>query len=65
MLVLSRRKDESIVIRVPPSDKVTEIVVALVEIRGDKSSLGIQAPDEVKVNRAEVQEKVDAEGRGL
>ena len=47
MLVLSRKKDESIVI----NDNITIVVV---EIRGDKVRLGIEAPKEVPVHRREV-----------
>jgi carbon storage regulator len=51
MLVLSRKKDESIVIR-------DDIVVTVVEIRGDKVRLGIDAPKEVPVHRREVYEAI-------
>ena len=51
MLVLSRKKDESIVIR-------DDIVVTVVEIRGDKVRLGIEAPKEVPVHRREVYEAI-------
>lgn len=47
MLVLSRKKDECIVI----NDNITIVVV---EIRGDKVRLGIEAPKEVPVHRREV-----------
>jgi carbon storage regulator len=47
MLVLSRKKNESIVIN-------SDITVTVVEIRGDKVRLGIQAPKEVPVHRREV-----------
>lgn len=47
MLVLSRKKDESIII----SDIIT---VTVVEIRGEKVRLGIEAPKEVSVHRQEV-----------
>lgn len=47
MLVLSRKKNESIVI----ADDITIIVV---EIRGDKVRLGVEAPKEVPVHRREV-----------
>lgn len=47
MLVLSRKKDQSIVI----NDNITIVVV---EIRGDKVRLGIQAPKDVPVDRKEV-----------
>jgi len=46
MLVLSRKKDESIMFG-------DEIVVTIVEIRGDKVRLGIEAPKEVPVHRRE------------
>ena len=47
MLVLSRKKNESIVI-----DK--DITITVVEIRGDKVRLGIVAPKDVPVHRQEV-----------
>lgn len=55
MLVLSRKKNESIVI----DDNITIVVV---EIRGDKVRLGIEAPKEVPVHRREV---FDAIRRGM
>ena len=51
MLVLSRKKNESIVIR-------DDIVITVVEVRGDKVRLGIEAPKEVSVHRLEVYEKI-------
>jgi len=53
MLVLSRKKNESIVI----ADMVIEITV--VEIRGDKVKLGIEAPESVAVHRREVYEAIE------
>ena len=47
MLVLSRQCDESIVI-------AEDIVVTIVDIRGDKVRLGIKAPAEVPVHRSEI-----------
>ncbi len=47
MLVLSRKKNESIVID-------EDIVVTVVEIRGDKVRLGIEAPRDIPVHRREV-----------
>ena len=47
MLVLSRKRDEQIVIG-------QDIVVTIVEIRGDKVRLGIEAPPHVSVHRQEV-----------
>ena len=47
MLVLSRKKNESIIIN-------NEITIVVVEIRGDKVRLGVEAPREVPVHRREV-----------
>jgi carbon storage regulator len=47
MLVLSRKKDESIVIN-------NDITIVVIEIRGDKVRLGVEAPKEVPVHRREV-----------
>ena len=47
MLVLARKRDEQIVIG-------DDIVVTVVEVRGDKVRLGIQAPAHVPVHRLEV-----------
>ncbi len=46
MLVLSRKKNESIVIN-------DDITIVVVEIRGDKVRLGVEAPKEVPVHRRE------------
>jgi carbon storage regulator len=56
MLVLSRKKNESIVIR-------DDIVITVVEVRGDKVRLGIEAPREVPVHRREVYEKIKSAER--
>ena len=47
MLVLSRQRDESIIIG-------DNVVVTIVDIRGDKVRLGVEAPKEVPVHRREV-----------
>lgn len=54
MLVLSRKKDEKIII----GDNITVMVI---EIRGDKVRLGIDAPKEVSVHRQEVYEAIRRE----
>jgi carbon storage regulator len=54
MLVLSRKKNESIVID-------ERIVITVVEIRGDKVRLGIEAPREVSVHRSEVYAAIQME----
>ena len=60
MLVLSRKKNESIVIDV--GDKL--ITVTVVEVRGDKVRLGIEAPREVPVHRQEVYDAIKREQAG-
>ena len=47
MLILSRKKNDSIVIN-------NDITIVVVEIRGDKVRLGVEAPKEVSVDRLEV-----------
>ena len=54
MLVLSRKKDEKIII----GDQITVMVI---EIRGDKVRLGIDAPKEITVHRQEVYEAIQRE----
>jgi carbon storage regulator len=47
MLVLSRKRDERIVIG-------DNIVITIVDVRGDKVRLGIEAPPEIPVHRQEI-----------
>ena len=54
MLVLSRQRDESIIIG-------DNIVITIVDIRGDKVRLGIEAPTEIPVHRQEVYEAIQRE----
>ena len=56
MLVLSRRANQSIVIG-------QDIVVTVIEIRGDHVRLGIEAPREVTVHRDEVAAEIRAANR--
>lgn len=56
MLVLSRQKDETIIIG-------DDIEVTVVDIRGDKVRLGINAPKSVTVHRKEVYEQIKRENR--
>ena len=51
MLVLSRKKNESIIIN-------DDIVLTIVEIRGDKVRIGIEAPANIPVHRREVYEAI-------
>lgn len=54
MLVLSRRRDESIVIG-------ENIQITVVDIRGDKVRIGIDAPTAVCVHRKELREAIERE----
>jgi carbon storage regulator len=56
MLVLSRQRDESIIIG-------DNIVVTIVDVRGDKVKLGIEAPQDVSVHRREVYEAIQRENQ--
>jgi carbon storage regulator len=56
MLVLSRQRDESIIIG-------DNIIVTVVDVRGDKVRLGIEAPREVSVHRREVYEAIQRENQ--
>ncbi len=56
MLVLSRQKDESIMIG-------DDVEITIVDVRGDKVRLGITAPKEIPVHRMEVYEAIQREKR--
>ena len=61
MLVLSRQRDETVVIG-------DDIEIKIVDIRGDKVRLGITAPPHISVHRKEVYEAIqreNAEAAGL
>ena len=54
MLVLSRQKDESIIIG-------DDIKITIVDVRGDKVRLGINAPRSISVHREEIYEAIQRE----
>lgn len=54
MLVLSRQRDETIMIG-------DEIEISIVDIRGDKVRLGINAPTRIAVHRKEVYDAIKRE----
>lgn len=54
MLVLSRQRDEAIIIG-------DNIKITIVDIRGDKVRLGIKAPVEISVHRQEIYEAIRRE----
>lgn len=61
MLVLSRKKNESIIITTPDGEEITIVVV---ELRGDKVRLGIEAADNIAVHRREVHEAIQRQRYG-
>ena len=56
MLVLSRQRDETIMIG-------DDVEITIVDIRGDKVRLGITAPSHVSVHRKEVYDAIQRESR--
>ena len=54
MLVLSRQKDQSIIIG-------DDVEITIVDVRGDKVRLGITAPKSISVHRKEVYEAIQKE----
>ena len=56
MLVLSRQRDETIMIG-------DDVEITVVDIRGDKVRLGISAPRRIKVHRKEVYEAIKRESQ--
>ncbi len=56
MLVLSRQRDETIMIG-------DEVEITIVDIRGDKVRLGINAPRHIQVHRKEVYEAIKRENQ--
>ena len=58
MLVLSRHRDESIMIG-------DNIVITVVDVRGDKVRLGIDAPTDIPVHRQEVYDAIQREKNAM
>ena len=58
MLVLSRKKNEVIVI----GEGENKVEIMIVEIRGDKVRLGVEAPRDVPVHRQEVYDAIKKNG---
>jgi len=60
MLVLSRKVGETVIITAPDG---TQIVLMMVEVRGDKARIGIDAPRTYTVHREEIQQKISSNGQ--
>lgn len=57
MLVLTRSRSEQIVCDDPPSSVAQRIVITMVEIRGVRARLGVDAPFNVAIRRAGLPER--------
>jgi carbon storage regulator len=55
MLVLTRKTNEKIVIG-------DNVVITVVDVRGDRVRLGFEAPQDVEIHRQEVYERIQREG---
>ena len=56
MLILARKKNESIIIN-------DNIEISIVEIKGESVKIGINAPDSVKIYRQEVYDAIQKENQ--
>ncbi len=63
MLVLSRTRNEDVILTVLPGTKIPKeglkIRATIVDIRGDKVRLGFDGPPSVSIHRREVQDEID------
>lgn len=58
MLVLTRKKNETVIITLPDGRTIVAVVA---ETRGDKVRLGFIADDDIKIHRSEVHRAIRAE----
>ena len=54
MLVLTRQRGERIMVD-------DNIIITIIEVRGDKVRIGIEAPDDVSIHREEVYKAIQRE----
>ena len=63
MLVLSRHRDEEVIVVVPGTNDVIKFMI--VDIRGDKVRVGIEAPKNYPVHRKEVLDRIESAKRSF
>lgn len=56
MLILSRKTNEKIIIG-------NDIIVSIIEVRGDQVKIGVEAPRTVKVYRQEIYQAIQSENK--
>jgi len=62
MLVISRYRNEQVILTMPDGQ---QIVIMVVDVRGDRIRLGIQAPQNVSVLRKEIYDKITPEQKSI
>lgn len=67
MLVLSRKRDESIVIVIPPSNDVQVVRMKVTDFQRDagRAKLGFEAPESIRIHRQEVYDDIMKTGGEL
>ena len=66
MLVFTRKRDDEVILRLLKELPAgTEIVIKQLDVRGDKSRMGITAPNSISVHRREVQDAIDRENAAV
>lgn len=58
MLILGRKENESVVLRLPDGETV---IITLTQLGGSQIRLGIEAPSEVGIYRKELFERINSE----
>lgn len=58
MLILSRRKDEALII----GDETRKVTVTILDVKGKQVRIGIEAPSDVAVHREEIYDRIRENG---
>ena len=57
MLVLTRKKEQSVMIKVPKTDKEVVITIDIKQVKDGKTKLGFDAPDSVRILRDDIKKE--------